>query len=46
MCSSDLGITRRKPSITVINWAHAAGMIFLMSLLAFVMWIDFFVSNN
>ncbi len=40
------GITRRKPSITVINWAHAAGMIFLMSLLAFVMWIDFFVSNN
>lgn len=40
------GITRRKPSITVINWAHAAGMIFLLSLLVFVMWIDFFVSGN
>jgi regulator of sigma E protease len=40
------GITRRKPSITVINWAHAAGMVFLLSLLVFVMWIDFFVSGN
>ncbi|MFM7163969.1 MAG: site-2 protease family protein [Planctomycetaceae bacterium] len=40
------GITRRKPSITVINWAHAAGMVFLLSLLIFVMWIDLFVSGS
>ncbi|MFZ9090859.1 MAG: site-2 protease family protein [Planctomycetaceae bacterium] len=39
------GVTRRKPSITVINWAHAAGMLFLLSLFAFVMWIDIFVSD-
>lgn len=39
------GVTRRKPSITVINWAHAAGMLFLLSLFAFVMWIDLFISR-
>jgi regulator of sigma E protease len=39
------GITRNKPNPQVINWAHAVGMIFLLSLFAFVMWIDIFVSN-
>ncbi len=39
------GVTRRKPNPQVINWAHAIGMIFLLSLFAFVMWIDVFVSS-
>lgn len=39
------GITRRKPNPQVINWAHGIGMIFLLSLFAFVMWIDVFVSS-
>jgi len=39
------GITRRKPSARVINWAHAAGLLFIISLFVFVMYIDLFVST-
>jgi regulator of sigma E protease len=39
------GITRRKPSPRVINWAHAAGLLFIISLFVFVMYIDLFVST-
>lgn len=39
------GITRRKPSPRVINWAHAVGLLFIISLFLFVMYIDLFVSN-
>lgn len=38
-------VTRRKPSARVIGWAHAVGFLFLISLFAFVMWIDLFVSE-
>lgn len=39
------GITRRKPSPRVINWAHAFGLMFIISLFVFVMYIDLFVST-
>jgi regulator of sigma E protease len=38
------GVTRRKPSPRVIGWAHAAGLLFLLSLFSFVMWNDIFAS--
>lgn len=39
------GVTRRKPGARVIGWAHAIGFLFLISLFAFVMWIDLFISE-
>ncbi len=39
------GITRRKPSPRVVNWAHAFGLLFIISLFVFVMYIDIFVST-
>ncbi len=39
------GVTRRKPGAKVIGWAHAVGFLFLISLFAFVMWIDLFISE-
>ena len=39
------GITRRKPSPRVIGWAHAAGLLFIISLFMFVMYIDLFVNK-
>jgi len=38
------GITRRKPSVRVVGWAHAAGLLFLLSLFSFVLWNDLFFS--
>ncbi|MFM7056173.1 MAG: RIP metalloprotease RseP [Planctomycetota bacterium] len=38
------GITRRKPSVRVVGWAHAAGLLFLLSLFSFVLWNDLFLS--
>ena len=34
------GITRRKPSPRVINYAHLVGLLFIISLFAFVMYSD------
>lgn len=39
------GITRRKPNPRVIGWAHAAGLLFIISLFMFVMYIDLFVNR-
>ncbi len=39
------GITRRKPSPRVIGYAHAAGLLFIISLFMFVMYIDLFVNK-
>ncbi len=39
------GITRRKPSPRIIGWAHAAGLLFIISLFMFVMYIDLFVNK-
>ena len=39
------GITRRKPNPRVIGWAHAAGLLFIISLFMFVMYIDLFVNK-
>lgn len=38
------GITRRKPSAQIVGWAHAAGLLFLLSLFSFVLWNDLFFS--
>lgn len=38
------GVTRRKPNARVIGWAHAAGLLLLLSLFSFVMWNDIFSS--
>jgi regulator of sigma E protease len=38
------GITRRKPSARIVGWAHAAGLLFLLSLFSFVLWNDLFFS--
>lgn len=34
------GVTRRKPDSRVINWAHGFGLIFIVALFFFVMWVD------
>ena len=34
------GVTRRKPSSKVIGWAHGVGLLFIISLFLFVMWVD------
>ncbi len=34
------GVTRRKPSPKFIGWAHAAGLLFIISLFLFVMYLD------
>jgi regulator of sigma E protease len=34
------GITRRKPSSKVIGWAHGVGLLFIISLFLFVMYVD------
>ena len=34
------GITRRKPSSRVIGWAHGFGLLFIISLFLFVMYVD------
>jgi len=34
------GVTRRKPSPQVIGWAHAVGLLFIISLFLFVMYLD------
>ena len=39
------GVTRRKPSPRVIGYAHAAGLLFIISLFMFVMYIDLFVNK-
>ena len=39
------GITRRKPSPRIIGYAHAAGLLFIISLFMFVMYIDLFVNK-
>ena len=39
------GITRRKPNAKVIGWAHALGLLFIISLFAFVMYLDIFVNK-
>ena len=33
------GITRRKPSSRVIGWAHGVGLLFIISLFLFVMYV-------
>jgi regulator of sigma E protease len=38
------GITRRKPSAQVVGWAHAVGLLLLLSLFSFVLWNDLFFS--
>ncbi|MEZ6063375.1 MAG: RIP metalloprotease RseP [Planctomycetaceae bacterium] len=35
------GVTRRKPSARVINWAHGMGLVFIVTLFVFVLWVDF-----
>jgi regulator of sigma E protease len=37
------GVTRRKPSPQIIGWAHAGGLLFIISLFLFVMYLDVFV---
>ena len=39
------GVTRRKPSPRVIGYAHAVGMLFIISLFMFVMYNDLFVNK-
>ena len=39
------GITRRKPSPRIIGYAHAVGLLFIISLFMFVMYIDLFVNK-
>ena len=39
------GVTRRKPSPRIIGYAHAAGLLFIISLFMFVMYIDLFVNK-
>jgi len=39
------GVTRRKPSPRVIGYAHAVGMLFIVSLFVFVMYNDLFVNK-
>ncbi len=39
------GISRRKPNATVIGWAHAMGILFIISLFVFVMYLDIFVNK-
>lgn len=39
------GISRRKPNAKVIGWAHGIGIIFIISLFVFVMWLDVFVNK-
>ncbi len=34
------GVTRRKPSPQVIGWAHLVGLLFIISLFMFVMYLD------
>lgn len=38
------GVTRRKPSPKVIGWAHAAGLMFIILLFVFVLYLDIFVN--
>ncbi|MEO2031185.1 MAG: RIP metalloprotease RseP [Planctomycetaceae bacterium] len=37
------GVTRRKPSPKVVGFAHLVGLLFIISLFVFVMWLDVFV---
>lgn len=37
------GVTRRKPSARVVGLAHGVGLLFIISLFLFVMWLDVFV---
>jgi regulator of sigma E protease len=39
------GVTRRKPSPRVIGWAHGMGILFIISLFVFVMYLDIFVNK-
>jgi regulator of sigma E protease len=39
------GVTRRKPSPRVIGWAHGLGILFIISLFVFVMYLDIFVNK-
>ncbi len=39
------GISRRKPNARVIGWAHAVGILFIISLFVFVMYLDIFVNR-
>lgn len=39
------GISRRKPNAKVIGWAHALGILFIISLFVFVMYLDIFVNK-
>jgi regulator of sigma E protease len=39
------GISRRKPNARVIGWAHGIGIIFIISLFIFVMYLDIFVNK-
>lgn len=39
------GISRRKPDARVIGWAHGIGIVFIISLFAFVMYLDIFVNK-
>ncbi|MCA9063540.1 MAG: RIP metalloprotease RseP [Planctomycetaceae bacterium] len=37
------GISRRKPGVRMVRWAHAAGFLLIISLFAYVMYLDLFV---
>lgn len=39
------GVSRRKPNAKVIGWAHGFGLLFIISLFAFVMYLDIFVNK-
>ena len=39
------GVTRRKPSPKVINYAHGVGLIFIITLFVFVLYLDIFVNG-
>jgi regulator of sigma E protease len=39
------GVSRRKPNAKVIGWAHALGILFIISLFVFVMYLDIFVNK-
>ncbi|MEQ9407477.1 MAG: RIP metalloprotease RseP [Fuerstiella sp.] len=38
-------VARRKPSPRVINWAHGVGLIFIITLFVFVLYLDIFVNG-
>ncbi|GAB5443558.1 MAG: site-2 protease family protein [Fuerstiella sp.] len=38
-------VARRKPSPRVVNWAHGIGLIFIITLFVFVLYLDIFVNG-